>query len=86
MPFEINDPNKNCNLLTCKICGRTKTRKHILFTENSLKNHLRSHQERNDTNWHGEDDPILELVDLIADGESDGVYWGIAYELGYFGD
>jgi hypothetical protein len=30
-------------------------------------------------------DPILDMADLIAGDESDGVYWGIAYELGYFG-
>lgn len=30
-------------------------------------------------------DPILDLANDIAGDESDGVFWGIAYELGYFG-
>ena len=70
----------------CPICKKEKSKKGIPFSKKSLGQHLRSAHPRE---WagmpsEGYEDSILDMVDLLAGDESDGVYWGIAYELGYF--
>jgi hypothetical protein len=32
-----------------------------------------------------DEDPALAMAELLAGDESDGVFWGIAHEHGYFG-
>jgi hypothetical protein len=72
------------------VCGKTKSKSKKDFTSATLKQHMRSchpseYIRQNERNLFEYDDPILDMADLLAGGESYGLYWGIAYELGYFG-
>lgn len=72
---------------SCPICKKNKSRSGKDFTAESLQNHVRNAHPRQYPDLYEDEyqDDILDLVDVIAGDESDGVYWGIAYELGYFG-
>jgi hypothetical protein len=68
-------------------CGKTRGRnKKGDFSKERAEQHEKTCTHcingilpEDDENW------ALEMADLIAGDESDGVYWGIAYEHGYFG-
>jgi len=73
--------------LECNRCGRTRSRKSKPFTEETLKQHQITCTGKKSKQWQNNefDHPALEMADLIAGDENDGVYWGIAQEFGYFG-
>lgn len=69
------------------LCGKTKTRKGKLFTSETLYAHEGDCQDciaideaQREKNY--EEGFDLEMTDLIAGDELDGVYWAMAQELG----
>ncbi len=84
--------NQALQVLKCDLCGATRSNKtngHRPFDKQSLKSHRKSCRqkilrEQYDSGSEFED-PALQMADLLASDESDGVYWGIAFEHGYFG-
>lgn len=67
----------------CPICRRFQTRSGKAFTEETLQQHIKdAHPEKVRLEEDDPDyDPIYNMADLIAGGESDGVFWGIYDEL-----
>lgn len=72
---------------TCPVCKKTHSKNKNPFTADSLKSHVHNAHPKDYIRLYYDEynDPILNLADVIAGDESDGVFWGIAHELGYFG-
>lgn len=77
---------KDTATIKCPICGATRNGKGRAFkSHRNMLDHKQSHfptEREEDDLPFGKDDYRRDILDLFSD-ESDGVYWGMAFELGY---
>lgn len=67
--------------MKCEICGKSKSNRGNLFTEETIKQHVMDVHIKN-PNWQ-QGDPAFEETCLFADDDMpDGAYFALAWEIG----
>lgn len=71
-------------MIMCKYCQKSSSSSGKQFTQKTLKQHIRNAHpimDSIDSDISVPDGPSLEMAHLLADDESDGVFWAMAAEF-----